>query len=185
MAKLTGIGRSCSPTQHPRSSTACLSLVPGLPYSLCPAFRLAMWTPGSKDTRHPGLVWVNPGGQPFSLGKAASFGAHAPEGQAEPPSPRAWSGQRRREPGLISRPGRTGRAPGGCPEQRRHVRERPGGGGARRRTRDAAGRKPGKEGWGQGDSAASRTTAPHSSMPPGAAIRGFQSLSLIGFIFAS
>lgn len=59
---------------------------------------------------------------------------HMPQkGKAEPPSPRAWSGQRRREPGLISRPGRTGRAPGGCPEPRRHVRERPGGGGARRR----------------------------------------------------
>lgn len=160
--------------------------VPSLPFiRLCPALRLAVWTPGSKDTRDSGLVWVKPGGQPFSLGKAASFGAHAPEGQAKPPSPRAWSGQRRREPGLISRPGRTERAPGGCPEQRRHVRERPGGGGARRRTRDAAGRKPGKEGWGQGDSAASRTAAPHSSMPPGAAIRGFQSLSLIGFIFAS
>lgn len=42
-----------------------------------------------------------------------------------------------------------------------------------------------RQGWGQGDSTASRTAAPHSSMPPGAAIRGFQSLSLIGFIFAS
>lgn len=162
-----------------------LSPLPSSPFISLPSPSPSYMDPRLRGHRHPRLVWVKPGGLPFSLGKAASFGAHAPEGQAEQPSPRAWSGQRRREPGLISRPGRTGRAPGGCPEQRRHVRERPGGGGARRRTRDAAGRKPGKEGWGQGDSAVSRTAAPHSSMPPGAAIRGFQSLSLIGFIFAS
>lgn len=171
--------------QQPRSSTTCLSPVPSLPFSLCPVPLAGCVDPRLQDTGHPGLVWVKPGRQPFSLGKAASFGAHAPEGQAEPPSPRAWSGQRRREPSLISRPGRTEQAPGGCPEQRRHVRERPGGGGARRRTRDAAGRKLGKKGWGQGDAATNSTAAPHSSMPPGAAIRGFQSLSLIGFIFAS
>lgn len=41
------------------------------------------------------------------------------------------------------------------------------------------------EGPGQGDSAPGRLASPHSSVPPGAAIRGFQSLSLIGFIFAS
>lgn len=118
LAVLTGTGWSYSPMQHPISSTT------SLPFSVDPRLH---------NTVHPGLAWVKPGRQPFSLGKATSFGTHAPEGQAEPPSPRAWGGQRRREPGLISRPGRTGRAPGGCPEQRRHVRERPGGGGARRR----------------------------------------------------
>lgn len=138
---MTGTGWSYSSMQHPISSTASHSPVPSLPFiNFFPAPLVCRVDPRLHNTVHPGLAWVKPGGQPFSLGKAASFGAHAPEGQAEPPSPRAWSGQRRREPGLISRPGRTGRAPGGCPEQRRHVRERPGGGGARRR--------PGKAGLG-------------------------------------
>lgn len=138
---MTGTGWSYSSMQHPISSTASHSPVPSLSFiNFFPAPLVCRVDPRLHNTVHPGLAWVKPGGQPFSLGKAASFGAHAPEGQAEPPSPRAWSGQRRREPGLISRPGRTGRAPGGCPEQRRHVRERPGGGGARRR--------PGKAGLG-------------------------------------
>lgn len=94
------------------------------------------------------------------------------------------------EPALISRPGtRAGAgaadaaAAAGAGAAQAHPR--PAG---RRREAVAPCDAVGQEAWegpGQGDSTPGWPASPHSSVPPGTAIRGFQSLSLIGFIFAS
>lgn len=146
----------------------------------------------SSGAGSPGLVWVKLGEQ--------SWLPPEQRGQLWVTDPRTagtaaitsgLAGGAGRGAALISRPGTGRRAPGRQtqqppppePEPRRHVRGRPGGGGSR----GALGRggTGGLGRPGQGDSAPGGPASPHSWVPPGTAIRGFQSLSLIGFIFAS
>lgn len=81
-----------------------------------------------------------------------------------------------REPGLISRPG-TRAGAGAAAAEAVQARPRQAG------REEAASGRPGKA-WAE-EVPQEQACGPSSSVPPGAAIRGFQSLSLIGFIFAS